>query len=293
MGKNWNKALYSHLQEWLNFQLGNIQTRPNKLTPQEIETLHRFKQSLKNRRANLLKIHASVHPYRIQKHGKQENISYRLVCSRLFKIREKYHLEEHILNRLAKSHDGHIVIDKILPEETAKEPTMDMFPNEENRTFDYDRRAAVQYAERWWNDYNPVYRKFTNNCTNFISQCLRAGKAPMRGIPDRGKGWWYGKSSWSYSWAVAHSFRWYLSGSTNGLTAAEAESANDLGLGDIICYDFNGDGNWQHTTIVTGFDGNKEPLVNAQTENSRSRYWKYEDSTAWTPNIKYKFFRIG
>ena len=34
------------------------------------------------------------------------------------------------------------------------------------------------------------------------------------------------------------------------------------------------------------------PLVNAHTYNSRMRYWAYEDSSAYTPNIKYKFFTI-
>lgn len=40
--------------------------------------------------------------------------------------------------------------------------------------FSYDRLAAVQYAERWWNSYNPQYRKFDVDCTNYVSQCLRA-----------------------------------------------------------------------------------------------------------------------
>ena len=53
-------------------------------------------------------------------------------------------------------------------------------------------------------------KKFENNCTNFISQCLHAGGAPMRGYPNRGSGWWLQNKNWSYSWAVAHSLRLYL-----------------------------------------------------------------------------------
>lgn len=34
------------------------------------------------------------------------------------------------------------------------------------------------------------------------------------------------------------------------------------------------------------------PLVNAQTYDSRMRYWSYEDSTAYTPSIRYTFFHI-
>ncbi|KGP71247.1 hypothetical protein N782_20355 [Pontibacillus yanchengensis Y32] len=159
--------------------------------------------------------------------------------------------------------------------------------------FNYDRQKAVQYANRWWNSYNPQYKHFENDCTNFISQCLRAGGAPMWGMHNRSKGWWYSASSWSYSWTVANSLRWYLSGAKKGLNGKEVSQARDLIPGDIICYDFEGDGRWNHNTIVVEKDAFGEPLVNAHTYNSYHRYWDYEDSTAYTPQIKYKFFRIG
>ncbi|KMK75633.1 amidase domain-containing protein [Alkalihalobacillus pseudalcaliphilus] len=156
----------------------------------------------------------------------------------------------------------------------------------------YNRLEAVRYAELWWNDYNPMYRKFTDNCTNFISQCMHAGGAYFWGQSNRSKGWWYSPNTWSFSWSVAHSFRWYLSGSTKGLRGIEKSEARELIPGDVICYDFDGDGRWQHNTIVVAKDFNGEPLVNAQTTNSRMRYWSYEDSSAYTPEIQYKFFRI-
>ena len=57
----------------------------------------------------------------------------------------------------------------------------------------YDRLAAVRYADKWWNSYNPAYPKFeVDDCTNYVSQCLRAGGAPMWGYPNREKGWWIG-----------------------------------------------------------------------------------------------------
>ena len=87
--------------------------------------------------------------------------------------------------------------------------------------------------------------------------------------------------------------RWYLSGARYGVKGKVVERASDLLLGDVICYDFEGDGRWNHTTIVVAKDENGEPLVNAHTSNSYHRYWGYEDSTAYTPQIQYKFFRIG
>lgn len=70
------------------------------------------------------------------------------------------------------------------------------------------------------------------------------------------------------------------------------ETPEELNPGDVICYDFEGDGTWNHTTIVVAKDADNMPLVNAHTDNSRNRYWSYEDSAAWTPEIEYKFFRI-
>lgn len=164
--------------------------------------------------------------------------------------------------------------------------------NDFGRAFIYDRLAAVQYAEKWWNKRNPAYKNFDDNCTNFISQCLHAGSAPMRGYPNRGSGWWMQNHSWSYSWTVAHSMKNFLGSSKAGLRAEKKQSPEDLSLGDCICYDFEGDGRYNHTTIVVAKDKSGMPLVNAQTYDSRMRYWSYEDSTAYTPSIKYTFYKI-
>ena len=154
----------------------------------------------------------------------------------------------------------------------------------------YNRLKAVQYAERWWNSFNPTYPQFTDDCTNFISQCLYAGGIPMWGKPNRTKGWWIeGKSNWSFSWTVAHAFMLMLKAAS---WTKEVKNPSQLMIGDIICYDFEGDGRFNHNTIVTGKDEYGYPLVNASTTNSRMRYWNYEDSTAYTPNIQYKYFHI-
>jgi len=54
----------------------------------------------------------------------------------------------------------------------------------------YSRQAAVQYANKWWDSYNPEFPIFDVDCTNYVSQCLLAGGAPMWGYPNREKGWW-------------------------------------------------------------------------------------------------------
>lgn len=114
----------------------------------------------------------------------------------------------------------------------------------------------------------------------------------MWGHPNMSSGWWYVNHKWSFSWSVAHSLYWYLMGSTTGMRAKMMSSADQLEPGDVICYDFDGDGKWQHNTIVVAKDENNMPLVNANTYNVRMRYWEYEDSTAWAPQTKYAFFSI-
>jgi hypothetical protein len=161
----------------------------------------------------------------------------------------------------------------------------------------YDRVKAQRYADAWWNDYNPRFRRFTVDCTNYVSQCLWAGGASMNVTGRRDKGWWYRqaggeKDSWSYSWTVAHSLYWYLATSDKALRAEVKASAGELTIGDVISNQFDGDGRWQHNVIVTDMDGQGMPLINAHTVNSRKRYWSYQDSYAWTEKTKYKFFHI-
>ena len=162
----------------------------------------------------------------------------------------------------------------------------------------------MEYARRWWNGRNPAYPSFAVDCTNFISQCLQAGGAPMRGASNRGKGWWitggwrsggaghYANETWSYSWSVSHSLRWYLETSTTGLTAEQVASASDLQIGDVIFYDFQGTGVIDHSTIVTSIR-NGIPHVHAHTNDSENRDYRYRNSGAYTPNIKYYFYRIS
>ena len=155
----------------------------------------------------------------------------------------------------------------------------------------YDALEAVKYAERYWNDHHFAYPVFANDCTNFISQCLYAGGAKMHG-ESRTSGWWIRNGSWSYSWTTAHALYLYLKHAKSGLRGVFVSDPRELLLGDIICYDFEGDGRFNHTTIVVNKNAEGEPFVNAHTTNSRQRFWSYTDSTAYTPNIQYAWIQI-
>jgi hypothetical protein len=154
----------------------------------------------------------------------------------------------------------------------------------------YDRIRAYKYAELWWNGYNPAYQRMQgNDCTNFVSQVLHAGGMPMIFSSSRSKGWWYKGKTWSYSWTVAHSLKVAL---PSILHAQYVGDPRMLKIGDIICYDWNGDGRWQHNTVVVDFDAYGMPLVNAHTVASHRRYWDYRDSYAYTPRTQYLCYHI-
>jgi hypothetical protein len=162
----------------------------------------------------------------------------------------------------------------------------------------YDRNRARDYAERWWNDNNPNYIAFDVDCTSYVSQCLFAGGAPMNYTGKRVSGWWYQgrinqQEAWSFSWSVSNALQLLLSNSKFGLRAEVVQQAHQLTIGDVICYDWDGNNRYQHSTIVTSIDPSGMPLVNAHTANSRARYWDYKDSYAWSNQTRYRFFHIA
>ncbi|MCU9593525.1 amidase domain-containing protein [Caldibacillus thermolactis] len=262
------------------------------------EKMKRKKASLLSRDAEIIKAKATGKIIEQVEREDYSDIYYQAHFQYLIKQHKRFYIEEEVEKRKASFYKNSLISDDEVTDNLhSQSPDLELVTDEsrdmETRTpYRYDRRKAVQYAERWWNDYNPAYKKFTDDCTNYISQCLHAGGAPMRGFPNRNSGWWYNNNNWSYSWSVAHALNLYLGTSKTGLRAKEVEDPRELQLGDVICYDFEGDGRFNHNTIVTGKDAYGYPLVNAHTYNSRMRYWAYEDSSAYTPNIQYKFYTI-
>lgn len=139
----------------------------------------------------------------------------------------------------------------------------------------YLRDSAVNYAVTYALNPNPYYRYFAisgnqgGDCTNFISQCLAAGGAPM--IYNPHNQWWYNRSTsgrvsqdtWSLSWAIAHSLYWFIK--TNftsrlpGVKGREVNSPDLLQKGDLIFFE-NENGVIFHSTIITSYI-NDMPLV--------------------------------
>ncbi len=159
----------------------------------------------------------------------------------------------------------------------------------------YDRVKAIRYAELWWNGYNPTFPTIDDDCTNFISQCLHAGRLNMTNTTNRASGWWCqfkndrSSETWSYSWAVSQSLFQYL---MKGVGASRVSTAKELKMGDLIFYDWDGAGKFHHTTIVTDFDEYGDPLVNAHSDSSYHRPYTYFDSRAWSKRTQYAYVHL-
>lgn len=129
--------------------------------------------------------------------------------------------------------------------------------------YTYNRNAAVDFAKANYQNYNlPGSSYFKNNggdCTNFISQCLKAGGwRQISTSTNPAKNWYYNSlNSRSSSWAGVQPFREFATASGRGKEVLFAKgtctlpSSVPIRDGDIIQIDFTGDGKWDHSTIVT------------------------------------------
>ncbi|MCI1859422.1 MAG: amidase domain-containing protein [Sporolactobacillus sp.] len=292
----WKNFWKEHLRFFADWPVGRADPFAVAVPTEERSRLVRIARDLKERGAEIEK--AAIRAVPGQTETKREDliVRYRLCSEWLVRQNGDFYTEEKVEERQALLRGDRIVSDapdlsKVARRET-EPPSMSAESAGEEAPRGYDRRAAVRYAELWWNRRNPAYPQVENDCTNYISQCLYAGGVPMWGAPVRSRGWWHSRTNWSFTWAVANSFRWYLSSRSNVIGTEEKEHADQLVPGDVICYDFEGDGHWNHNTMVTAIDPSGQPLVNAHTYDARARHWAYTDSPAWTPSIQYKFFHI-
>jgi Putative amidase domain len=148
----------------------------------------------------------------------------------------------------------------------------------------YNRVSAVNYAIKYALEPNKQYKyfKFVNgnggDCTNFVSQCLKAGGAPMD--YNNIRPWWYLNGKASICWNVAHALYWYLkinqSTNRNVIKGLEVQDINELEIGDVIFYE-----NYKnvifHAAIITSFidvSGKKEPLISQHSYNQLNENYK-------------------
>lgn len=139
------------------------------------------------------------------------------------------------------------------------------------RSMTYNATAAVQYNATWVYKRNPSYPDLGDyDCTNFASQSLQAGgwkNTVSRNAANESSWYAVGKkaSDVSYSWRAVSGLRSRL---MRGLekTATVVDSPGRLKAGDLIFVDFEGDGIYDHTVMVTGIKSG-DPLLSYHSNN--------------------------
>lgn len=117
----------------------------------------------------------------------------------------------------------------------------------------YNHQLAIAYAKEWAFSFNPKFYNFSligGDCTNFVSQCVFAGKIPMN---FNSNGWFYRSlNNRAPAWTGVDEF-WDF-GLNNKLSGFKLQECNlnELNIGDIIQL-YNGQ-RFYHTLLVVSVD---------------------------------------
>jgi len=160
-------------------------------------------------------------------------------------------------------------------------------------TIYYNRTAAQDYADDYWDVYNPTYRDLClsgGDCANFASQVVFAGGYPKKWTNPRQ--WWYDQKgtpgntaddTWSSSWTGVSPQRSALDYHYGDFVA----SATNLKVGDLVYMDWTGNGSWDHVAIVVVADpSGGNPLLNAHCND------RYHKSLSWFGAAANSYFHV-
>ncbi|MEU9451650.1 amidase domain-containing protein [Streptomyces sp. NPDC048277] len=155
----------------------------------------------------------------------------------------------------------------------------------------YDYTAMAAYAEKYVYNYNPDYPNYNGHadggdCTNFVSQSLKAGgwKHVPGYVYDYTK--WFGNADiQSDSFVGVNEWSWFAQNSKRTTPLANVYQAE---VGDVIQMDFDRDGAKDHTMIVT-YKANGVPYVTYHSTNTYRR--SLASIIASYPNAYYYAYR--
>jgi len=176
------------------------------------------------------------------------------------------------------------------------------------------RREAADYADSYWNNYNPSYATFQNDCANFVSQCFyESGGWSMdwnnNGVPEStnppypSQEWHIVKGTLnsSYSWCRADNMDYYVENNIDYKTGqiispcGWTETYDNAALADVITLDQNGEGTADHVGIVAAFEYyTGTPLVDAHNNNQYHTSWAgYPILHSWRMDYELENYGAG
>ncbi|MBW5425022.1 hypothetical protein GKQ77_26270 [Streptomyces sp. BG9H] len=171
---------------------------------------------------------------------------------------------------------------------STKYPTTPMPSGKTGGAYDYS--AMARYAERYWRSYNPAYRKFNGaggDCTNFVSQALKAGGwKHVPGSAHDYRNWWYDRASQSTSWVGVNEWAWFT---LSNRRAPNLSSVYKLDVGDVLQVDFDKNGSKDHTMLVTYRDRRGMPYLTYHSTDTVRR--SLASVLASSPNARYFAYR--
>lgn len=154
----------------------------------------------------------------------------------------------------------------------------------------YSGYAAAEYARAWWSGRNNAiwsdYDLWGGDCANFVAQALYAGGIPM--TPS-----WYfhkriGLNAGGYStertetWTLVNKLYKYLI--SIGGQAIDAPSSSQISVGDVIVYDWDLNGRYDHSAIVVDIVNGTPKIACHYRRRSASTIYENRDryTTDWT-----------
>ncbi len=145
----------------------------------------------------------------------------------------------------------------------------------------FRKNDATEYARRYAKHPNRAYRQYSgNDCTNFVSQSMRAGGWSFVGgdalLPRHranSSKWYYhpDKGRTTYTWSSAQQFFEFTRSSRRTMIL---DSYFELEQGDILQMDYQKDGVLDHSMVVTGITPlggvslYTEPTLSYHTDNT-------------------------
>lgn len=172
---------------------------------------------------------------------------------------------------LKKINNVYIIIDECSEDYFQNKPTnLTKYVLDKNRIsdnnlklIDLDRDKMYSYMEKNW-DRRPKkwgnFNKLGGDCTNFASQVVFAGGAPMNKF-SKLKWYYFGYDDRSPSWTGVNQFYDYMINNIYRGPVGEISDVEDVDVGDIVQLDLYGEGYYSHTLIIDGFlDSYKERI---------------------------------
>jgi hypothetical protein len=159
----------------------------------------------------------------------------------------------------------------------------------------YNYTAAATYAGNHCTSYNGNYCNYNpcgGDCTNFVSQCFSTGGENQDGT-------WYAhngacgfgcsgssaNAGGSAAWVNNEDLRnWVI----NAGRGSAQGSIYNLGVGDIINYDWNNDGIFDHVTIVTQAGGNA--LICSHNTDACNVPWQFGNNGSYQYTTLYSLY---